>query len=89
MLIIRRTAENIIHCVLRGRNIPEARWPELVKKTGRGCVLLGVATVVPLLIADDIPLPVTIAMQVCYASLVCLGVILAFDSKKSSGPSSH
>lgn len=87
MLLVKRLAERLIHRVLLARNVPEARWPELVKKTGRGCILLGVATVVPLLIADDIPLPVTIVMQVCYASLVCLGVILAFDSNTSSGPS--
>lgn len=89
MLLVKRLAERLIHRVLLARNIPEARWPVLVKKTGRVCILLGVATVVPLLIADDIPLPATIVWQVCYASLVCLGVILAFDSKKPSGRSRH
>ncbi|QXZ21756.1 hypothetical protein [Lelliottia amnigena] len=84
MSVIKRTAEQYIHHILRARNVPEAQWPERVKKTGRGMMLLGVATVVPLLLVDDISLPMTIALQLCYAVLLCLGVILAFDSKKSA-----
>ncbi|CAI9405393.1 MULTISPECIES: hypothetical protein [unclassified Lelliottia] len=85
MSVIKRTAEQFIHHILRARNVPEAKWPERVKKTGRGMMLLGVATVVPLLLVDDISLPVTIALQLCYAVLLCVGVILAFDNKKSDG----
>jgi hypothetical protein len=83
MSFIKRTSEQYIHNFLRARNVPEAQWPERVKKTGRGMMLLGVATVVPLLLVDDISLPVTIVLQLCYAALLCVGVILAFDSKKS------
>ncbi|WP_407437614.1 hypothetical protein [Lelliottia sp.] len=82
MSVIKRTAEQGIHRILRLRNVPETQWPERVKKTGRGMILAGVATVVPLLLIDDIPLPGTIALQLCYAVLLCLGVILAFDSKQ-------
>lgn len=84
MLQVKRHAERVIHHALRVRNVPESQWPDRVKKTGRGMMLLGVATVVPLLLVDDISLPVTIALQLCYAVLLCVGVILAFDSKKSA-----
>lgn len=83
MSVIKRTAEHLIHRILRARNIPEEKWPELVKKTGRGMILLGVASVVPLLLVDEVSLTVTIGLQVAYACLMCLGVILAFDSKKA------
>lgn len=83
MSVIKRTAEQGIHRILRLRNVQEAQWPDRVKKTGRGMILTGVATVVPLLLIDDISLPVTIALQLCYAVLLCVGVILAFDEKKS------
>ena len=85
MLLLKRHAERAIHHVLRVRNVPESQWPDRVKKTGRGMMLLGVATVVPLLLVDDISLPVTIALQLCYAVLLCVGVILAFDDKTSKG----
>lgn len=85
MSVIKRTAEQGIHRILRLRNVPEAQWPDRVKKTGRGMILAGVATVVPLLLIDNISLPVTIALQLCYAVLLCVGVILAFDEKKSKG----
>lgn len=87
MSVIKRTAEHLIHRVLHARNVPEARWPELVKKTGRGLILLGVVSVLPLLIVDTMPLPVTIVLQICYACMMCLGVILAFEDKKSQGRS--
>lgn len=83
MSVIKRTAEHLIHRILRARNIPEEKWPALVKKTGRGMILLGVASVVPLLLVDEVSLMVTIVLQVAYASLMCLGVILALDSKKT------
>lgn len=83
MSVIKRTAEHLIHRILRARNIPEEKWPELVKKTGRGMILLGVASVVPLLLVDEVSLTVTIMLQVAYACLMCLGVILALDSKKT------
>jgi len=81
--VIKRTAEHLIHRILRARNIPKEKWPELVKKTGRGMILLGVASVVPLLLVDEVSLTVTIVLQVAYACLMCLGVILALDSKKT------
>lgn len=83
MSVIKRMAEQGIHRILRLRNVPEAQWPDRGKKTGRGMILVGVATVVPLLLIDDISLPVTIALQLCYAVLLCAGVILAFDDKTS------
>ena len=48
-------------------------------------ILACVAVVVPGVLVDNISLPVTIAMQVCYASLIGLGVLLAFDEKKPKG----
>jgi hydrogenase/urease accessory protein HupE len=48
-------------------------------------ILAGVAVVVPGVLVDNISLPVTIAMQVCYASLIGLGVLLAFDEKPEAG----
>lgn len=82
MSVIKQKAEQCIHNFLRARNVPESEWPDLVKKTGRGMILAGVAVVVPGVLVDSISLPVTIAMQVCYASLIGLGVILAFDDTK-------
>ena len=83
MSVIKRTAEHLIHRILRARNIPEEKWQEFVKKTGRGMILLGVASVVPLLLVDEVSLTVTIVLQVAYACLMCLGVILTLDSKKT------
>ncbi|EQA1667279.1 hypothetical protein [Enterobacter roggenkampii] len=85
MSVIKQKAEQCIHNFLRARNVPESQWPDLVKKTGRGMILAGVAVVVPGVLVDNISLPVTIAMQVCYASLIGLGVLLAFDEKKTKG----
>ncbi|WP_235611153.1 hypothetical protein [Enterobacter kobei] len=73
MSVIKQKAEQCIHNFLRARNVPESQWPERVKKTGRGMILAGVAVVVPGVLVDNISLPVTIAMQVCYASLIGLG----------------
>lgn len=87
MSLIKRTAEQLIIRILRAREVPEQQWPELIKKTGRGMILLGVLMVVPLLLIEKVALPVTIAMQICYASLICVGVLLAFDEKKSKGRS--
>jgi Na+/citrate or Na+/malate symporter len=80
---IKRTVEQFIHNILRARNIPESQWPGLVKKTGRGMILTGVVFVVPGVLVDNISLPVTIAIQISYASLICIGALLAFDDKKS------
>ncbi|ELD3473108.1 MULTISPECIES: hypothetical protein [Enterobacteriaceae] len=87
MSVIKQKAEQCIHHFLRARNVPESQWPERVKKIGRGMILAGVAVVVPGVLVDNISLPVTIAMQVCYASLIGLGVLLAFDDKKSKSRS--
>jgi len=87
MSLVKRTAEQLITRILRARGISEQQWPELIKKTGRGMILLGVLMVVPLLLIEKVALPVTIAMQICYASLICVGVLLAFDEKKSKGRS--
>ena len=46
-------------------------------------ILADVATVVPLLLLDNISLPVTIVLQLCYVVLICVGVILAFENKTS------
>lgn len=83
MSVIKRTAEKFIHSFLRARNVPESQWPDRVKKIGGGMILAGVAIVVPGALVDNISLPVTITMQVCYASLIGLGVLLAFDEKKT------
>lgn len=48
-------------------------------------ILAGVAVVVHGVLVDNISLPVTIAMQVCYASLIGLGVLTAFDEKNQRG----
>ncbi|MFX4313018.1 hypothetical protein F8O53_13920 [Enterobacter sp. 63] len=85
MLEVKSHAVRLIQDVLRARNVPESQWPDRVKKIGRGMILAGVAVVVPGVLVDNISLPVTIAMQVCYASLIGLGVILAFDEKKPKG----
>lgn len=80
---IKRTVEQFIHNILRAQNIPESQWPGLVKKIGRGMILTGVVIVVPGVLVDNISLPVTIAIQISYASLICIGALLAFDDKKS------
>jgi Na+/citrate or Na+/malate symporter len=80
---IKRTVEQIIHHILRARNIPESQWSVLVKKTGRGMILTGVVFVVSGVLVDNISLPVTIAIQISYASLICIGALLAFDDEKS------
>lgn len=84
---IKRTAEQFIHDLLRARNVPESQWPVRVKKIGRGMILTGVAVVIPGVLVDNISIPVTIVVQVCYASLIGLGALLAFDDKKSKNRS--
>lgn len=81
MSLIKQFAERQIQKVLKTRGVPEPEWPALIKKTGRGMILLGVASVVPLLLIDEVSLPITIVLQVCYACLMYLGLILAFDNK--------
>lgn len=83
MSVIKRTAEQFIHNLLCARNVPESQWPDRVKKIGRGMILSGVAAVIPGVLVNNISLPVTIVMQVCYASLIGLGILLAFDDKKA------
>jgi hypothetical protein len=83
MSVIKRTTVQFIHNLLRARNVPESPGPDRVTKIGRGMILTGVAVVVPGVLVDNISLPVTIVMQVCYASLIGLGVLLAFDDKKA------
>ena len=83
MSVIKRTAEQFIHNLLRARNVPESQWPDRVKKIGRGMILSGVAAVIPGVLVNNISFPVTIVMQVCYASLIGLGILLAFDDKKA------
>ncbi|PSS47261.1 hypothetical protein C6560_17065 [Enterobacter sp. FS01] len=80
MSLVKRTAEQLIKRLLRARGIPEQQWPALIKKTGRGMILMGVLMVVSLLLVDTISLPVTIVLQVCYAILICVGAILAIES---------
>ena len=82
MPVIKQKAEQCIHNFLRARNVPESQWPERVKKTGRGMILAGGAVGVPGGLGDNISLPGTISMEGWYASLIGLGVFLAFDDKK-------
>ncbi|MFK3663580.1 hypothetical protein ACI2I2_24245 [Scandinavium sp. NPDC088450] len=83
MLSIRLAAENIIIHVLKKKNVPEQEWPVWVKKTGRGMLLASIPMIVPLLVFDHVPLALTIVLQLAYAALMCLGLMLATDDKKT------
>ncbi|WP_333500618.1 hypothetical protein [Kluyvera sp. CHPC 1.2972] len=85
MLEVKRHAVRLIQGGLLARNVPEYQWPDWVKKIGRGMILAGVAVIVPGVLIDNISLPVTIVMQLCYASLIGIGVLLAFDENKTKG----
>ncbi len=69
--------------ILRKTGSPESVLPEKRKKVGRGMILLGAALIVPLVVMDTVPPAVNIVVQLCYATLICLGAILAIEEKKN------
>ncbi|EQC1082606.1 hypothetical protein ACY2HL_004547 [Enterobacter roggenkampii] len=89
MSAIKKKAEECIHTILRARNVPESQWSDLVKKTGRGMIQAGVVVVVTGVLVDNIPIPLKIAMQVCYLSLIGFGFLLNFNEKKTKGEASR
>jgi hypothetical protein len=76
---IKQLAGNVIIYFLRRKNVPVSRWPEHIKKTGSWFFIASIVLVIPLLVFDNIPAVLTILLQLGYAALMCLGLLLTLD----------
>ncbi|SFU20812.1 hypothetical protein SAMN05192562_11361 [Kosakonia arachidis] len=81
---IKQSAEKLVTGFLRRAGVPEAQLHSRMRKTGRGLLLLSILFIVPLIILDHASLWAIILLQVIYGSLVCLGVLLAFDEENKT-----
>lgn len=79
---IKKKIEEVACSLLLRTGVPESQLMPVVRKTGRGMLLASILLVVPLVLMDTVPLIATIVLQMGYATLMCLGVILAFDDDK-------
>ena len=77
-----RKAQAYVAHRMRRAGVPESEVHEKVKKVGRGLLLTSIMLIVPLVMFDNVPLAVKIALQMGYALLMCGGLLLAFDEDK-------
>lgn len=81
MVKFKRRLENLIYRMLSTGGYSVEQRATLVKKIGRGLLLLSALIIVPLLIWDP-PLVVKIAIQLFFACGMYIGSLLAFDEEK-------
>ncbi|MGY6031851.1 hypothetical protein [Phytobacter sp. AG2a] len=62
--------------------VPEQQIPSRMKSVGSYMILLSCAAIIPLVLLDNVPMAVTIILQLVYAALMCIGLTLAVDEKK-------
>ncbi|BET44224.1 hypothetical protein DQ91_004354 [Escherichia coli] len=79
---LKRKARNVALSFLRRQGVPETQLAERCKSIGQYSLLGGVLLVVPLLIWE-LPTAVTVLLQLGYATMMIVGVMLGFDEKKS------
>lgn len=78
---IKQSAEKLATGLLRRAGVPEAQLHNRMRRTGQVLFLLSIPFIIPLIILDHVSLWATIMLQVIYGSLVCMGVLLAFDEE--------
>ncbi|WP_373964356.1 hypothetical protein [Kosakonia sacchari] len=78
---IKQSAEKLAAGLLRRAGVPEAQLHSRMRKAGQVLFLLSIPFIIPLIIMDHVSLWATILLQAIYGSLVCLGVLLAFDEE--------
>lgn len=78
---IKQITSDIIIYFLRKKGIPESQWADRIKKIGSWLFIASIVLVIPLLAFDHVPLALTIVLQLGYASLMCLGLLLTTDQK--------
>lgn len=79
---VKQLAEKVIISVLKRRDVPESQWSEKVKKTGSWLFIASIVLVVPLLVLDNIPAVLVIVLQLGYAILMCLGLLLTSSNSQ-------
>lgn len=62
--------------------VPEQQLPARIKSVGGYMILVSIVAVVPLVFLDNVPVAVTIILQLIYAALMCIGLTLAVEEKK-------
>lgn len=62
--------------------VPEQQLRARMKSVGSYMILVSTLAIVPLVILDNVPVAVTIILQLVYASLMCVGLTLAVEQKK-------
>ncbi len=83
---VKQLASDVIIYFLRRQNVPEYQWSERIKKTGSWLFIISIMLVVPLLAFDRVPATLTIVLQLGYAALMCLGLLLTTDDKARKKP---
>ncbi|EGT4277830.1 hypothetical protein DOX71_20740 [Cronobacter sakazakii] len=73
--------ESLVSGLLRKRGVPEQELHERCKKIGQRMLLGSVLLIVPLIIWN-MPLAAKIFLQLGYATMMCAGILLAFDEEK-------
>lgn len=68
--------------LLRKAGVPEQQLPSRMKSVGSYMILVSCAAIIPLVFLDNVPVAVTIILQLFYAALMCTGLTLAVDEKK-------
>jgi hypothetical protein len=74
--------EQLASGILRKTGVPEQQIPARMKSVGQYMILLGTVMIVPLVLLDKVPTAAVIVLQLLYATLMCIGVILAVKEKK-------
>ncbi|WP_194208720.1 hypothetical protein [Superficieibacter sp. 1612_C1] len=77
---IRQLAEQY----LQRAGVPQMQITTQLKKTGGWLILGSSLLIVPLLIFEHMPLAGKILLQLGYAGMMCVGVILAFEEENPS-----
>lgn len=80
---MKKRAETVAYSLLRRAGVAEAGLAERSKKVGRGCLLGSILLIVPLIVWEA-PLALKIVLQVGYAGMMYLGILLAFDDEKKA-----
>lgn len=74
--------EDMAARVLRKAGVPEQQIPSRMKSVGSYMILVSCAAIIPLVFLDNVPVAVTIILQLVYAALMCTGLTLAVKEKK-------
>ncbi|EKA0987727.1 MULTISPECIES: hypothetical protein [Enterobacteriaceae] len=80
-MTMKKRAEALTYSLLRRVGVPEKQLSAYSKKTGERMLLCSILLIVPLIIWD-MPLVIKIILQLGYAIMMCVGILLAFDEEK-------